>query len=180
MTHKSHFAVREIQKKDIPLVVKYWNDSTDAHLIGMGVDPKKNPSTEFFYALLLQQLDLSNDQKSSYTVIWEVDGLQVGHSNVNQINYGEVAIMHLHLWNSTIRQKGLGTEFVKKSLSFFFKNLRLKKLICQPYALNPAPNKTLEKVGFKFIKRYKTIPGSINFEQEVNLWEMTKKNLLEI
>jgi len=80
--------------------------------------------------------------------------------------------MHLHLWNKDVRKKGYGTRFVKLSLPYFFGNYQLKKLFCEPYALNPAPNKTLEKAGFEFIKEYTTIPGFINFEQPVCLWEM--------
>lgn len=81
--------------------------------------------------------------------------------------------MHLHLWNTNTRQKGIGTKLVKKSLPFFFNNLKLQTLYCEPYVLNIAPNKTLEKVGFKFDKKYITTPGSINFEQEVNRWFMS-------
>ena len=59
------------------------------------------------------------------------------------------------------------------TLPFFFENFKLKKLYCEPYALNAAPNKTLTKAGFNFVKKYSTIPGSISFEQEVNQWEMS-------
>ena len=41
--------------------------------------------------------------------------------------------------------------------------------------MNPAPNKTLARVGFEFVKEYVTVPGSINFEQPVNRWEMTRE-----
>jgi hypothetical protein len=51
-------------------------------------------------------------------------------------------------------------------------DIPLKKLFCEPYALNPAPNKTLEKIGFEFVKEYITTPGWINFEQPVKLWMM--------
>jgi hypothetical protein len=40
--------------------------------------------------------------------------------------------------------------------------------------LNPAPNRTLERVGFSFVRQYIGVPGSINFEQEVSLWEMSR------
>jgi RimJ/RimL family protein N-acetyltransferase len=83
--------------------------------------------------------------------------------------------MHLHLWKSKNRKKGIGTELVRKSIPFYFENFKIEKLICEPYALNPAPNKTLEKIGFEFIKKYRTIPGSLNFEQDVNRWELTKE-----
>jgi len=81
--------------------------------------------------------------------------------------------MHLHLWYTGRRKKGIGTLLIKMALPYFFQKYQLKKLICEPYAFNPAPNKTLEKVGFKFIKTYVTIPGSITFEQKVNRWEMS-------
>jgi len=73
--------------------------------------------------------------------------------------------MHLHLWNAASRKKGIGSQLVKMSLKYFFENLKLKRLFCEPYALNPAPNKTLEKTGFDFVKEYITIPGAFNFEQ---------------
>ncbi len=88
--------------------------------------------------------------------------------------------MHLHIWNSEVRKMGLGTQLVKMSLPYFFKNMNLKKLYCEPYALNPAPNNTLKKVGFEFVKEYITIPGFLNFEQQVNLWELTYDKFKEV
>ena len=82
--------------------------------------------------------------------------------------------MHLHLWDSTLRRKGIGTELVKKSVAVFFEKLKLERLICEPYALNPAPTKTLERVGFTFEKEYETTPGSLSFRQKVNRWKLDK------
>jgi RimJ/RimL family protein N-acetyltransferase len=92
--------------------------------------------------------------------------------------FGEQAYMHLHLWNSGFRQKGSGAILVQKSLPYFFENLKLKTLYCEPYTLNPAPNKTLEKIGFELVKTHVTIPGTLNFEQEVHLWKLTRENYL--
>jgi hypothetical protein len=50
-------------------------------------------------------------------------------------------------------------------------------LICEPYARNKAPNAILPQLGFIKIKTYRTTPGAMNFEQEVNRWEMKKENL---
>jgi len=41
--------------------------------------------------------------------------------------------------------------------------------------LNPAPHKTLEKAGFHLAKEYTTVPGSINFEQQVKQWLITRQ-----
>ncbi|NQY07065.1 MAG: GNAT family N-acetyltransferase, partial [Flavobacteriaceae bacterium] len=120
------------------------------------------------------------EKKESYALIWLVDNIPVGHSNVNKIVYGQEAYMHLHLWNQTTRKKGMGTELVKRSIPFYFKNLKLKELFCEPYAKNKAPNKTLEKVGFTFIKEHETIPGSLNSLQTVKRWRFSEEKLNEL
>ena len=74
----------------------------------------------------------------------------------------------------------MGTQLVKMTLPYFFKNLQLKKLYCEAYALNLAPNKTLEKIGFTFIKKYTTTPGFLNFEQEVNKWELSYEQFKKV
>ena len=72
----------------------------------------------------------------------------------------------------------MGLELVKLTLPHFFEKLKLRKLYCEPYALNPAPNKTLARAGFELMKEYTTTPGPLNFEQPVKLWQMTRKQFL--
>jgi RimJ/RimL family protein N-acetyltransferase len=170
---ESILSVREIEKRDIEPLTQYWIGSDKNFMRGMGVDVSKIPNAEEWNAMLSEQLSLSYDKKQSYCIIWQADNKAIGHSNISKIKFGEEAYMHLHLWNNIIRKKGLGTTLVKMTLPYYFKNMQLKKLCCEPYALNPAPNKTLEKIGFTFIKKYTTIPGWINFEQEVNHWELS-------
>lgn len=176
MIEKLKIAVREIESKDIDIITDYWLKSDDSFLVQMGVDLNKVPTRNGFREMLEEQINTSLVEKKSYALIWELDGERIGHSNVNGIVYGKEATMHLHLWQSNNRKKGIGTELLKKSLPFYFERLQIETLICEPYALNPAPNKTLEKIGFEFIKKHRTIPGYLNFEQEVNRWELTKEN----
>lgn len=163
-------AVCEIQKDDIQHIVRYWLESGDIHMTGMGVDLKKMPSRERWEQMLSRQVQAPLHEKQSFCMIWLIDGLQVGHCNINGIEPGGKANMHLHLWHSTNRQKGVGTQFVKLSLPHFFKAYNLQRVICEPYALNPAPNKVLARVGFTFVKQYVTTPGFLNFEQPVKQW----------
>ena len=58
------------------------------------------------------------------------------------------------------------------TVPYYFTNYHLQRLYCEPSALNEAPNKVIEKAGFNFVKNYITIPGWLNFEQEVSLWKM--------
>jgi len=176
MNNNIDINVREIQLEDIDLIADYWLKSDSNFLVQMGVDLNKLPTRKGLSLMLAKQINIPITNKKSYALIWELNGKQIGHSNVNCIEYGKQATMHLHLWKSTNRKKGIGTELAKKSISFYFEKLKIEKLICEPYALNPAPNKTLKNVGFQFIKKHRTIPGSLNFEQEVNRWELTKDN----
>jgi len=61
------------------------------------------------------------------------------------------------------------------TLPWFFERLELWRIRCEPYAANPAPNKILAKTGFQFVKTWRTKPGWLNFEQEVNLWDLTRE-----
>jgi len=88
--------------------------------------------------------------------------------------------MHLHLWNVGERRKGPGFEFVKLTIAHYFEKLQSKDLYCEPYALNPAPNRLLEKLGFDFVERYRSIPGPSNFEQEMNLWKLPHCKFLQV
>lgn len=167
---ENKLSVREIETSDIDYITQYWLNSDHDYLEGMGVDVKKLFSKEQFANMLLMQMKLPYEQKSAYCIIWELDGKPIGHCNTNPSQFGKQANMHLHLWQAENRQKGLGLSLLKMTIPYFFKNLQLEQLICEPYALNPAPHKALEKLGFEFEKEYIMVPGSINFEQPVKRW----------
>ncbi len=171
--NSDRLSVRELQESDIGIVTDYWLDSSDAFLTSLGVDLTKMPPREQWASMLGEQLQLRPEEKKSYCIIWLYDSKPIGHSNVNKIIFGQEAFMHLHIWDASIRKKGLGNAFIKLTLPWFFENMQLKKLYCEPYALNTAPNRTLEKAGFSFVKEYITTPGWLNFEQPVRLWEMS-------
>jgi ribosomal-protein-alanine N-acetyltransferase len=174
---KQNLSAREICESDVELIASYWSDAEPAFLIGMGVDLAKMPAKDEFRKLLVAQFDRPYKEKSTYCIVWEIDGIPTGHCNINKIVFGEEAYMHLHLWKPQSRRKGLGVELIKLTVPYFFKNYKLKTLFCEPYALNPAPNKALEKAGFTFVKTYRTIPGSVGFEQQVNRWQMSRQKL---
>ncbi len=166
-------SVRELQPGDIGPLSDYWFESDPEFLINMGVDLSRMPTREQWIELLEQQISQTYREKQSYCIIWLSGNEPIGHSNINRIIFGEEAYMHLHIWKKDNRTKGMGLQFVKMTLPYFFRNMQLKKICCEPYALNPAPNKTMENLGFDFIKEYVTVPGWINYEQLVNHWELT-------
>jgi RimJ/RimL family protein N-acetyltransferase len=118
--------------------------------------------------------------RQSYCTIWQEGRQAIGHCNVNKLVFGQEAFMHLHLWCPDRRYQGLGMPLVRQSLKLFFGRLELQDLYCEPYALNPAPNAVLARVGFDFDKQYVTVPGSINFEQMVNRWRMSRAQFTKV
>lgn len=78
--------------------------------------------------------------------------------------------MHLHIVRSDRRHEGLGTEFVRRSIDIYFRLLEIKALYCEPNALNVAPNRTLQRAGFKYLKTHWSVPGPLNYHQAVTRW----------
>ncbi len=169
---ENNFTVREAQKNDIPHIVNYWKSASKEDLLAMGIDINNTAPLDDLGERLEKQLPLPYSLKGAFVLVAFVDEKPVGHCYVNHLVFGKEAFMHLHIWKSNLQQKGLGTQMVKKSIPVFFEKLELQTLFCEPAAKNPAPNKTLEKVGFKFIKKHTTVPAGWTFQLEVNRWEM--------
>jgi hypothetical protein len=81
-------SAREIEKKDIELIIQYWLGASSKFLEGMGVDITKMPGNSEWSKMLTEQIDLPLAEKKSYCIIWLVDDIPVGHSNINKIMLG--------------------------------------------------------------------------------------------
>lgn len=178
MQHQSNktVQVRPLAKAEVPLIISYFFTATPEFLRGMGADPDKLPNKTAWAQTLEKEIDLPLKEKKLFYLVWVQNGIPVGHSNLTFLEYGKEAHMHLHLWNPNARKKGLGLEFLNQCIPYYFECFKLKTLICEPYALNPAPNAILPQLGFTKTRTYRTTPGTINFEQEVNRWELNKES----
>ena len=167
--------IRPMKIADLDLMINYFLKSDRGFLRGMGIEPSKLLSSEKWHQILEQDFQQPLDKKQFYYVLWEIDNQPVGHSNINKITFGQEAYMHLHVWQKDLRKQGNGTYFIQESIDHYFEKFKLKKLFCEPYYLNEAPNKTLPKAGFEFIKTYEPEIGWINFRQLVNRWGISKE-----
>lgn len=156
-------------------VASYFADADDAFLRSLGVDPDKVPSHEQIWHYIEHQLSAPKSEKENFYLIWELDGLGVGFSTIDEITVGKQANMHLHMAVSDRRTKGHGAEFVKRSVPIYFDEFDLDVLYCQPYAFNTAPNRALQRAGFNFVETVEMVPGPINFHQPVTRWKMTRE-----
>jgi RimJ/RimL family protein N-acetyltransferase len=163
-------------REEYELMLDYFYKADDPFLRGMGVDRLKLPERDKWLDALLADHEKPDRERDRFYLVWLFRGRRVGHSSINEIVLGTEAFIHLHLWNSELRRAGLGTEFARRSANFYFERFNLKKLVCEPSADNPAPNRVLEKLGFAFVRRYRTTPGVIAYEQDVNRYELRRPN----
>jgi RimJ/RimL family protein N-acetyltransferase len=173
ITTASQVQVRPfVGQSDYERMIDYFLGADEAFLRGMGIDPKKLPRRQaWLESVLLDHQRIDAEKERAY-LAWIHDGVPVGHSSISKIRPGEEAFIHLHLWARGLRQAGLGTQYFSASAAEFARVFRLRRLYCEPYAENPGPNRVLLKAGFRFIRRYRTVPGPINFEQDVNQYSL--------
>lgn len=166
--------VREMQSADLGTRINYFHDATDEHLHTMGVDRALLPSKDVWRTRIEEDFARPIRERAGYALVWELDGCMVGFSVTDQIEFGKQAFMHLHILRGEERHAGLGAEFVKLSASAFFRVLEIERLFCEPNALNVAPNRTLQRAGFRYLFSHETIPGPINFRQVTTRWVLER------
>lgn len=162
--------VREMTLAETAIVIDYFHSATPEHLEMLGVDPTRLPRPKLWRELFEAEYALAADQRRNIFLLWLADDRSAGFSSCDKIVPGDRANMHLHVLDVGDRNKGAGTIFVRQSVDFYFERLKLKSLFCEPHAFNVAPNRTLQKAGFKYLKTHMTVPGPLNFHQAVTRW----------
>ena len=164
--------VRQMTLAETGLIIDYFHRAEPEYLDGLGVDPTRLPPRAVWQARYREEFDRPFEERSSFLVIWALGRTPIGFSTADKITFGERANMHLHLVEPGRRRQGLGAECVRRSVVIYFEALRLTRLFCEPYAFNVAPNRTLQRAGFTYLKTYMTVPGPLNYRQAVNRWSI--------
>jgi RimJ/RimL family protein N-acetyltransferase len=155
---------------DFALRVAYFHEATDEHLARLGVDRSRLPDPEEWQARFAANLALPLEERSEYGVMWELDAALVGFSTTDQIEFGLEAHMHLHIVHPERRAGGLGTRFVLLTAAHYCDVLQLDSLYCEPNAFNAAPNRTLQRAGFRYVRSRQCRPAPINTYQTTTIW----------
>lgn len=157
-------------------MVDYFLKSEPSYLRSLGVDITKLPSKTDWLSFLTDEYTKAFPDKKYFCLGWEYDGQPIGHSSLDPIIYGKEAWMHLHIWHPHLRRQGLGSIFLAQSVAYYFEHFKLQQITCRPMAINDAPNKTLQKLGFQLIDSFETIPHRICFKQCINQYRLDRKS----
>jgi RimJ/RimL family protein N-acetyltransferase len=166
--------IREMALDEAGLIVDYFHSSTPEHLETLGVDPTRLPTRGDWLARYAAEYRKPVRDRATLLVIWELDGVAIGFSTSDRIRYGEQAHMHLHVVDPQRRRSGVGAACVRETVDIYFEALALKRLFCEPNAFNVAPNRTLQRVGFRYVKTYNTVPGALNYHQAITRWVLER------
>jgi RimJ/RimL family protein N-acetyltransferase len=176
----AELTVREMQLADASIRIDYFHDASDDYLQALGVDRARLPTREEWYAFYEEDDARPIHRRVNYSLVWELDGQPVGFGSTDQIVFGEEARMHLHVVQPARRRDGLGREFVKKSVRVYFEVLQLQRLFCEPNAFNVAPNRTVQRAGFRYQFTHQTTPGPINFPQATTRWVLQRSEVPDL
>ena len=155
---------------EVGIRIDYFHDSSDAHLLKLGVDRSLQPSRAEWSSFYERDHARPIAERENYSPAWLLDEAIVGFSSTDRIEFGAQAFMHLHILDSGQRHAGLGARFVRLSAPHYVEVLQLRRLYCQPNASNVAPNPTLQRAGFRYVMTLETTPSAINFPQAVARW----------
>jgi RimJ/RimL family protein N-acetyltransferase len=166
----AHLSVRPMRLDEVAIRIDYFHDASDEYLRMLGVVREGLLSREAWRAFYEQDFTRPIAERANYLMAWERDGEIVGMSIADQYTFGDHAFMHLHILDPSRRHSGLGAEFVRLTAAHLFEVLALKRLYCQPNAFNIAPNRTLQRAGFRYEFTKELAPRPTDFLQPLTRW----------
>ena len=169
--------VREMQLAEVDIRINYFHEASDEHLRLLGVDRSLLPTRQAWRAFYQDDYARPIRDRVNYSLVWQQGEQVVGFSSTDRIDFANEAFMHLHVVEENLRSTGLGTRFVRLSTRAYFEALELKRLFCEPNAFNVAPNRTLQRAGFRYLFTHEAQPSSINFPQVTTRWVLDRPHV---
>jgi RimJ/RimL family protein N-acetyltransferase len=166
--------IREMRLSEVSIRIDYFHDASDEYLRALGVERTLLPTREAWCAFYEEDYARPIRDRVNYSLVWQVNGQVVGFSSTDRIDFGNEAFMHLHVVEVGLRSSGLGTQFVRMSAQAYFAALELQRLFCEPNAFNIAPNRTLQRAGFRYLFTHEAQPSPINFLQSTTRWVLDR------
>jgi RimJ/RimL family protein N-acetyltransferase len=144
-------SVRPLAPEDFDQFINYWFGLSPAEIERLGVASDRLPSADRMRSDLEAMLAAADENVRSFVLAWCVNGEAIGHSSLKDIVAGECGNIHLHMWRADLRGKGYGPHLFCLAVLDFYRRFDLKRMVCEPKADNPAPNRLLQRIGFPLV-----------------------------
>jgi RimJ/RimL family protein N-acetyltransferase len=178
----ARLTVRPLARHDIAGFIDYFTSLSAEDFKQMGIAPERIPSR----AQLRSDLEttIGSQAPPTFILAWCLDGEAIGHSSLKDIIPGEFGTMHLHMWRRDLRGHGYGPKLFCLSALDFYDRFSLKRIICEPKADNPTPNRMLQKIGFPLALSYVGVSSELTLPCQLNRYEILRdvaqRYLLEV
>jgi len=166
--------VRPLASEDFDGFIAYFTRASQADAERMGLAIDRVPSPTQLRSDLEAMIATPVDRLRSFVLAWCADGKTVGHSSLKDIVLGDSGSMHLHMWSADLRGKGYGPYLFCLSALDFYERFNLKRIICEPKADNPIPNRMLQKIGFPLVLTRVGASSELAFVCELNRYEIRR------
>jgi RimJ/RimL family protein N-acetyltransferase len=144
-------SIRPLAVGDLDRFINYWQGLSPVEMERMGVAADRVPSPKQMRQDLEAMFSSPDNSIQSSVLAWCLNGEAIGHSSLKDIVPGESGNIHLHLWRADLRGKGYGPRLFCLAAIDFYDRFELKRMVCEPKADNPPPNRLLQKLGFPLI-----------------------------
>jgi RimJ/RimL family protein N-acetyltransferase len=141
-------SVRPLAAQDFDLFINYWLGLSPAEIERQGIARDCLPTADRMRSDLEAMLTAPADSVRTFVLAWCINGEAIGHSSLKDIAPGEFGSMHLHIWRADLRGKGHGPHLFCLAAIDFYKRFKLNRIVCEPKADNPPPNRLLQRIGF--------------------------------
>lgn len=170
----ARLTVRPLATKDLDGYIDYFTrpSKADAERMGLAID--RVPSATRLRSDLQAMIAAPVNHFRSFVLAWCVDGRAIGHSSLKEIVPGDFGSIHLHMWRADLRGKGYGPRLFCLSVLDFYERFSLKRMICEPKADNPMPNRTLKKIGFPLVLTHVAASSELSIVCELNRYEILR------
>jgi RimJ/RimL family protein N-acetyltransferase len=144
-------SVRPLAAQDFDDFINYWLGLSPAEIERLGVAVDCLPTADRMRSDLEAMLAAPDEAVHSFVLAWCLDGEAIGHASLKDIVPGEFGSMHLHMWRADLRGKGHGADLFCLAAVDFYNRFNLKRIVCEPKADNPSPNRLLQRIGFPLV-----------------------------
>jgi RimJ/RimL family protein N-acetyltransferase len=171
---RKDLSVRPLAAEDFDGFINYWLGLSQAEIERLGIAIDRLPSAAQMRSDLEAMLAADAGVRS-LVLAWCINGEAIGHSSLKDIVPSESGSIHLHMWRADLRGKGHGRYLFCLAAADFYERFKLKRIVCEPKADNPSPNRLLQRIGFPLISTRIGRSSELSAICKLNCYDIVRK-----
>jgi RimJ/RimL family protein N-acetyltransferase len=171
---RKDLSVRPLAAEDFDGFINYWLGLSQAEIERLGIAIDRLPSAAQMRSDLEAMLAADAGVRS-LVLAWCINGEAIGHSSLKDIVPSESGSIHLHMWRADLRGKGHGRYLFCLAAVDFYERFKLKRIVCEPKADNPSPNRLLQRIGFPLISTRIGRSSELSAICKLNCYDIVRK-----